>query len=83
MQSVLSAPQISRPRFAPKWPGLGWFQAWRRRRRYLSLRDLDPRLLDDMGVTRGEVELAATLPMHRNASLELHKMAHARRAMLM
>ena len=52
---------------------------WRRRRRYARLHALDDRMLDDIGVTRAEVDRHAGLPLHRNAALELHAAAVERR----
>lgn len=54
-------------------------RAWMRRRRFRTLLDLDDRMLDDIGVTRGEVERHAGLPLTRNAALELQASARARR----
>lgn len=58
-------------------------RAWMRRRHYMRLYDLDDHLLDDIGVTRGEVQIAAGLPLSENASVELHRMAYLRRSMRM
>ena len=55
------------------------WRAWRRRRRLVRLLDQDDRMLDDIGVTRAEVEWAAGLPLARNAALDLHKVALERR----
>lgn len=54
---------------------------WRRRRRYLTLLDLDDHLLDDIGVQRSEVEEAAALALHENAAVALRDMALERRRM--
>ncbi|MCP1677129.1 uncharacterized protein YjiS (DUF1127 family) [Natronocella acetinitrilica] len=42
--------------------------AWRRRRRFLALRDLDDRLLRDIGLRREDVERGARLPLRQNAA---------------
>ncbi len=54
-----------------------------RRRRFRTLLDLDDHILHDIGVTRGEVQAANGLPLSANASQELHRMALARRRMMM
>ncbi|MEO1678054.1 MAG: DUF1127 domain-containing protein [Pseudomonadota bacterium] len=58
-------------------------RAWMRRRQMLTLLDLDDKMLKDIGVTRGEVEIAAGLPLWRNAALDLHRMGLERRRMRM
>lgn len=59
--------------------GLSLFDALRRRRRFARLRDLDDHMLDDIGVTRAEVETAARLPLSENAALELRRISLERR----
>ncbi len=54
-----------------------------RRRRFRTLLELDDHILHDIGVTRGEVQAANDLPLSANASQELHRMALARRRMMM
>lgn len=51
----------------------------RRRRKFKSLLDLDERMLDDIGVTRDEVEYASGLPLSVNAATELRRISLARR----
>lgn len=46
---------------------------------FLNLLCLDDMMLDDIGVTRAEVECAARLPLRINASHALAAKAHARR----
>lgn len=72
--------------YMPATPPLGlfravgrWFVHWRRRRRYLALADLDDRQLDDIGLTRGEVEWGRDLPLHRNAAVLVAERARVRR----
>lgn len=50
-----------------------------RRDAFLNLLYLDDVILDDIGVTRAEVERAAHLPLRINASDALAVAAHARR----
>lgn len=59
-----------------------WISLWRIRRRFNRLLDLDDRLLDDIGVTRAEVEYASRLPLGVNAAMELRRLANGRRATL-
>lgn len=59
------------------------WQARRRRRKLKSLLDLDDHMLKDVGVTRGEVEIATGLPLYRDATSELYRMASARRRSMM
>lgn len=54
-------------------------KAWKRRRRFKNLLDLDDRMLNDMGVHRFEVEQAAHLPLSRDAATELRRVSLARR----
>jgi uncharacterized protein YjiS (DUF1127 family) len=49
------------------------------RRAFLNTFHLDDRMLDDIGVTREEVEWAANLPIRVNASQALHARSSARR----
>ena len=53
--------------------------AWNRRRRLARMRDLDDRVLDDIGITRDELEWALGLPFEANAALDLERRARARR----
>ena len=58
----------------------GWLWAWRRRRRFLRLLDLDDRMLRDIGVTREEIRRAARLPLGINAAVALRsEQGHRRR----
>jgi len=47
---------------------------------FMNIVDLDDKVLDDIGVTREEVEWAARLPLRVNASQALHARARLRRA---
>ena len=51
------------------------------RRGFKRLLDLDDVLLDDMGVTRGEVEIASKKPLSVDAATELMRMSLERRKM--
>jgi uncharacterized protein YjiS (DUF1127 family) len=51
----------------------------RRRRRFYRLHELDDHMLDDIGVTRGEVEIAGRLPLSVDAATELRRMSIERR----
>jgi uncharacterized protein YjiS (DUF1127 family) len=51
------------------------FRGFSRRRKFNRLRDLDDHLLDDIGVTRREVEIATRLPFSRDAADELRRLA--------
>lgn len=61
----------------------GMFEAYRqdriRRDAFLNLLCLDDKILDDIGLTRAEVECAARLPLRVNASDVLAAEALARR----
>lgn len=51
----------------------------RRRRGFNRLHDLDDHMLDDLGVTRGEVEIASALPLSVDAAMELRRISLERR----
>ena len=51
-----------------------------RRQAFLNMANLDERMLDDIGLTRGDVETAASLPLEINASLAVRQIAADRRA---
>ena len=55
----------------------------RRRRGFTRLLDLDDHMLKDIGVTCGEVEIAAAKPLSINAATELRRMSLERRRMNM
>lgn len=59
-----------------------WLARYRKRRRFNRLLALDDRMLDDIGVTREEVEYASRLPLNVNAAIELRRLANSRRATL-
>lgn len=44
------------------------FRAWIRRHRFAQLRDLDDRQLDDIGLSRDELEWGMRLPLRENAA---------------
>jgi uncharacterized protein YjiS (DUF1127 family) len=50
-----------------------------RRDAFLNMLRLDDNILDDIGVTRAEVDAAARLPLHLNAADALTATARARR----
>ena len=54
-------------------------RAFRRRRRFKRLQDLDDHMLDDIGVTRDEVEIASRLPLGFDAFAEARRMTRERR----
>lgn len=51
-----------------------------RRDSFKALLLLDERMLEDIGMTRGDIRWAARLPLSVNASLELRRVAELRRA---
>ncbi len=55
----------------------------RRRRGFKRLLDLDDHMLKDIGVTRGEVDIAVRLPKSVDAATELRRMSLERRRMHM
>ena len=55
----------------------------RRRRHFKRLLDLDDHMLKDVGVTRGEVEIASKLPLSVDAATELRRMSVERRRSFM
>jgi uncharacterized protein YjiS (DUF1127 family) len=50
-----------------------------RRRKFNQLRDLDDHILDDIGVTRREIEIATRLPFSHNAAEEVRRLSLQRR----
>ena len=50
-----------------------------RRRKLQRLQDLDDHILDDIGVTRAEVEFATRLPFTHDAATELRRLSNERR----
>ncbi|MCT8971171.1 DUF1127 domain-containing protein [Microbaculum marinisediminis] len=50
------------------------------RRTFMTMAALDDRILDDIGLTRRDIEYAAGLPMQINASLAVRQIAADRRA---
>jgi uncharacterized protein YjiS (DUF1127 family) len=61
-----------------------WFSRrvhnWKIRRQVRSMRDLDDRMLADIGVQRDEVEWASQLPLDVNPAIELSRISRCRRA---
>lgn len=51
----------------------------RRRRRMTRLLDLDDQMLDDIGVSRGDLEVALRLPLSVDVATELRRMSLERR----
>ncbi len=56
-----------------------WCADLRRRLAFQRVLHLDDRMLDDIGLTREEVEWANRLPLRMNASHEAHRLARLRR----
>ncbi len=54
-------------------------RAIRRRQRFNRLQALDDHMLDDIGVTRGEVEIVSALPLSVDAATELRRISLERR----
>ncbi len=54
-------------------------QSLQRRWRLYRMQSLDDHLLDDIGITREELEWAIRLPLHINAALALRDRAERRR----
>lgn len=54
-----------------------------RRWNFNRLQDLDDHMLDDIGVTRGDVEIASKMPLSVDAATELHRMSLERRRRFM
>ena len=55
----------------------------RHRRKLKRLLDLDDHMLKDVGVTRGEIEVATNLPLSTDAATELRRMSLERRRRFM
>ncbi len=55
----------------------------RNRRKLKRLLDLDDHMLKDVGVTRGEIEVATNLPLSTDAATELRRMSLERRRRFM
>ncbi len=51
----------------------------RRRRKMTRLLDLSDQMLNDIGVTRGEIDLALRSPLSTDAATELRRMSLERR----
>ena len=51
----------------------------RKRRHFNRLLDLEPHMLDDIGVTHAEVQIASNLPLSVDAATELRRMSLERR----
>ncbi|MEM8789604.1 MAG: hypothetical protein AAGE76_15195 [Pseudomonadota bacterium] len=73
-------------RVTPRWIRLA-LTAWHRRATqrlnraaFLNMLSLDAHILRDIGVSRGDVEWAAQLPLRCNAAAELRRLALSRRA---
>ena len=72
-------------RVAPRWDFMigqwiyGLAQSLQRRWRLYRMQSLDDHLLDDIGITREELEWAIRLPLHINAALALQDRAKRRR----
>jgi uncharacterized protein YjiS (DUF1127 family) len=60
----------------PWWSRL--LHHWRARREVNRLRDLDDRMLADIGLERPDVDWAAQLPLKSNATLALEERARLR-----
>ncbi|MGE0845239.1 MAG: DUF1127 domain-containing protein [Flavobacteriaceae bacterium] len=60
-------------------PVAAFYANVQRRRAFRRIADLDPRILDDIGVTPDEVAWANSLPLDANAALELQRVARDRR----
>ncbi|MGR3511350.1 MAG: DUF1127 domain-containing protein [Paracoccaceae bacterium] len=58
-------------------------RVFRRRRHFNRLLDLDDHMLKDIGVTRGEVEIASKLPLSTDAATELRRMSLERKRRFM
>jgi len=58
----------------------GLWTAWRNRRVVAQLLASDDRLLADIGITRGDVQSALTVPLERDPSTRLVVLATERRA---
>ncbi|MBT8409292.1 MAG: hypothetical protein KJN93_06680 [Alphaproteobacteria bacterium] len=50
-----------------------------RRARMRAMLELDDHMLDDSGVTRGEVQHASSMPLSHNAATELRRISLLRR----
>ncbi len=80
---------VARPSFQTGFLSLveSVLQSWRRRaerrqdrRAFMNMAALDDRMLDDIGLTRGDVETAANLPLEINASQAVRRIAADRRS---
>ena len=50
-----------------------------KRKKFKNLLDLEDKMLDDIGVTREEVQQAARLPLSQDAATELRRISLGRR----
>lgn len=71
--------QTGRPATVPLEKFRRRLNYWLARRKLRSLHEYDDHILEDIGVTRGELEWASHLPLKQNAAHELNRKARARR----
>lgn len=55
-------------------------KAWLRRRRFAQMRNLNDRQLDDIGLSRDELEWGMRLPLRENAALSVRRRTATSRA---
>lgn len=55
------------------------YRNWNARRQVRRLQDKENHILDDIGVTRDELDWASQLPLTANAAIELHQVSYRRR----
>lgn len=60
------------------WARAAW-RAWRNRRVAWRLARLDDRLLADIGLTRGDIDRALSLPLSQDPTRELYRISWERR----
>ena len=73
------APSQGHPLFALADSLTARVRQYRRRRGMKRLLDLDAATLDDIGVTRGEIDIALRQPLSVDAATELRRMSLERR----
>lgn len=58
----------------------GFYRIWKTRRRIVKMTDLDDRILDDIGLARGDLYAVLDQPFSQNPAFELQRIAQRNRS---